>query len=1202
SSYGSSSSGSESGDSAEAASSSSSSSQVVIASGNSSLDSSGGSSLKQKQQRQRGSYASATASSKARGGPTSSAPPAKPASTMKTAIRPLPKMTTDKENETTNPSAAASSSTFAGDIGTPVKPPAAASAATENAVILSPTPYYKVLEERGGKTSPRLTRSAAKRAQTKRAMDSLAQLDNIDDDSDVETPLPNGAHHSENVAAANNDGFDSARIALQFQPPDRYEWQPRQQSKIRKSIQPSGGSSRNVKRTKYNNNTTNHEQMNADQVRQIMTETLQNFSSQNNNEDKLLSLSAEAASARKELEVTKSQLEQMTTKYNALEECMKVKECGERELRERLLHCQKETEDSKRQLEAVQGEKQRLERQIELDGGEWTVERQRMKNEHDDQMQQKEMELQKAKEAQYELSVQSKCTVSELEVVKAKLQEAVSCHEKEMEMIRESANGSKSDWMERVAKLEREKAELNEVNCANEQEVKRLREELDMTKSEYDVRLNEIQNKNDDMIAQKDELIQQLRSDLDDAEYRLDDANRTMEVMQSPKSREAMESEYSREVEVLRNEMKGMKQLLRQMNETNEDLQQKLGQSKDENDVLVMQIQGLEVKIVEAKAPAAELESENTMIVEQLSDRTRELKASQQQLEELAVENEQVLAKLDEKESELRRTVGQMEMQSKQLVDVESKMDSIMSEKESLLSENESLATELNHVQDHVSHLQSQVESLTNNLVASQRQAELLCHHKIESDQKLNELSHQLQSLTTHLEAAQGTISSLEDKLHAKNKYCEQFENIEKKLICEKNVLNEIRRVLHNKVIQLTGNIRVYIRVRPLISSEHQLTLARPSSASGRPSSRGSISSSSQQQQQQQQQQQPEECFHFPGLADRKMGATKSPNYTSFSDLSKQTIELTEPQRDRGGLNPRRKKWKYGFDKVFNPVNDQADVWEGAEPLVQSAVDGHKVCMFAYGQTSSGKTHTMIGDSVNRGIIPRAVEKLFASKKEIEQSFQGDVSVSIKVELLEIYNEEVYDLLNAEAGPKGQKIKIKLNSNEAVNNAVVEASTQDEVQGVLQLAQQRRCVKATKSNAESSRSHLLFTVRFELSSLINEEMNRQGVLHIVDLAGSERLDKSGSQGTLLTEAKHINTSLSALSHVIQKLQEKSDHIPYRDSKLTYLLRDSLGGDSKTLCIVCCSPHQAHFNESLNSIRFAANASKVELKQGNKVDV
>ena len=120
--------------------------------------------------------------------------------------------------------------------------------------------------------------------------------------------------------------------------------------------------------------------------------------------------------------------------------------------------------------------------------------------------------------------------------------------------------------------------------------------------------------------------------------------------------------------------------------------------------------------------------------------------------------------------------------------------------------------------------------------------------------------------------------------------------------------------------------------------------------------------------------------------------------------------------------------------------------------------------------------------------------------------------------------------------------------------------------------------------------------------MTNEEMNREGLLHIVDLAGSERLDKSGSQGTLQTEAKHINTSLLVLSRVIQKLQDKSEHIPYKDSKLTYLLRDSLGGDSKTLCIVCCSPHQAHFSESLNSIRFAVNASKVELKQGNKVDV
>merc|ERR1712032_1377054 len=116
---------------------------------------------------------------------------------------------------------------------------------------------------------------------------------------------------------------------------------------------------------------------------------------------------------------------------------------------------------------------------------------------------------------------------------------------------------------------------------------------------------------------------------------------------------------------------------------------------------------------------------------------------------------------------------------------------------------------------------------------------------------------------------------------------------------------------------------------------------------------------------------------------------------------------------------------------------------------------------------------------------------------------------------------------------------------------------------------------------------------------------RSGCLHIIDLAGSERVDKSGSHGALLTEAKYINTSLSALALVIEKLQAKKkssaeQHIPYRDSKLTYLLRNSLGGDSKTLAIVCCSPHQANFQESLNSIRFAAKASKVELKKANQV--
>merc|ERR1711957_461695 len=155
----------------------------------------------------------------------------------------------------------------------------------------------------------------------------------------------------------------------------------------------------------------------------------------------------------------------------------------------------------------------------------------------------------------------------------------------------------------------------------------------------------------------------------------------------------------------------------------------------------------------------------------------------------------------------------------------------------------------------------------------------------------------------------------------------------------------------------------------------------------------------------------------------------------------------------------------------------------------------------------------------------------------------------------------------------------------------------------------------TNSNAESSRSHFLFTMHFDVTSTTPDghggesvEHVRSGCLHIIDLAGSERIDKSGSHGARLTEAKHINTSLSALALVIEKLQAKQKsssteyHIPFRDSKLTYLLRNSLVGDAKTLAIVCCSPHQSHFQESLNSIRFATKMSKVDLKEANKVNV
>eukprot|EP00978_Attheya_sp_CCMP212_P000263 scaffold487_cov46-Attheya_sp.AAC.2 len=390
-------------------------------------------------------------------------------------------------------------------------------------------------------------------------------------------------------------------------------------------------------------------------------------------------------------------------------------------------------------------------------------------------------------------------------------------------------------------------------------------------------------------------------------------------------------------------------------------------------------------------------------------------------------------------------------------------------------------------------------------------------------------------------------------------------------------MMDEVRRCLHNKVIQLSGNIRVFVRVRPTLAGE-------ANTASQSASSHKKVVSN-------------ESPFHFPRMCDRDVSSSSSSSsgsVMSSDDVTKHVLEMTEPFKDRGGLSNRRKKWKFGFDNVFTPSENQSDVWNATEPLVQSAIDGFNVCVFAYGQTGSGKTYTMLGDAKNEGLIARSVRKFFTTKHEVEAASRGSSSVDISVELLEIYNEHVRDLLAPNSGPGGKEIKLNVNSNDAVGNVLASVSSQKEVMDILSVAQSRRCVRATKSNAESSRSHMIFTMHFSLSN--TNGFSRQGKLHICDLAGSERLGKSGansvSGSTLLKETQNINSSLSTLSNVIEKLQSGSPHVPYRDSKLTSLLRESLGGDSKTLAVVCCS-HD--FHESLCSLRFAAKVNQVNLK-------
>ena len=236
----------------------------------------------------------------------------------------------------------------------------------------------------------------------------------------------------------------------------------------------------------------------------------------------------------------------------------------------------------------------------------------------------------------------------------------------------------------------------------------------------------------------------------------------------------------------------------------------------------------------------------------------------------------------------------------------------------------------------------------------------------------------------------------------------------------------------------------------------------------------------------------------------------------------------------------------------------------------------------------------MLGDNesqVNEGLIFRSIRKLFDAKARIEDLSRGNKTITMTVEILEIYNEQVRDLLS----PKAVET-LKISGNKAVGSVKQPIDDETDVLKTLKRAQQRRTVKATVSNSVSSRSHFLFTIEYTISS--KDGTKQVGKLNICDLAGSERLSKSGAHitgGSLLKETKHINLSLSSLSNVIERLQAGDKNVPFRDSKLTTLLRDSLIGDSKTLCIICCNPLQAHIHETLCSLRFAAKINKVDLK-------
>ncbi|KAH7910196.1 P-loop containing nucleoside triphosphate hydrolase protein [Hygrophoropsis aurantiaca] len=422
-------------------------------------------------------------------------------------------------------------------------------------------------------------------------------------------------------------------------------------------------------------------------------------------------------------------------------------------------------------------------------------------------------------------------------------------------------------------------------------------------------------------------------------------------------------------------------------------------------------------------------------------------------------------------------------------------------------------------------------------------------------------------SLTAQISALQAERSALQAQLDAGTSTISQRNLDLESALRQINELEEevregesIRRKLHNLVQELKGNIRVFCRVRPILPSD-----ASPPTPD-EPADAGAD-------------------IAFPDKRDRK--------------------EIVMSSASSNAMGQERKEvYNFGFDRVFEPHSSQSDVFEEISHLAQSCIDGYNVCIFAYGQTGSGKSFTMEGGSTEAtcGMIPRAVNQVFKVAQDLRSK---GWEYKMEGQFLEIYNETINDLLGkGEFDKKKHEIKHDKSGTRVTDVNVVSLQSPSEVRSILKVANSRRTVAATLMNERSSRSHSVFTLRISGLNMHTGEQC-EGSLNLVDLAGSERLNSSGaaSDKERLKETQNINRSLSALGDVIAALGEKSEknekHIPYRNSKLTYLLQNSLSGNSKTLMILNLSPLAAHLNESLTSLRFATKVNNTTIGTAKK---
>ncbi|KAL2268502.1 hypothetical protein VTJ83DRAFT_3348 [Remersonia thermophila] len=569
------------------------------------------------------------------------------------------------------------------------------------------------------------------------------------------------------------------------------------------------------------------------------------------------------------------------------------------------------------------------------------------------------------------------------------------------------------------------------------------------------------------------------------------------------------------------------------------DLEQKKQQLEDQMDELRHQLDSQRDEISSLQQDkhrmSLEMEAERMKHKYQLEDKERELRHEVEKVQR------ELQSRIDQLTREHRETIEAIERRHRaELADEQAQKARELGELRTRLgAEQQDLSLELTKKSREVQEMRAQIEELQLDLDREQTLKKTLQNQMTEMSTNNMVLEDRVRSLQAKIEFLESDSKQQSDSFAAMEARLQEAlrvaDEARQKLIKEETE----RRVLFNKYQELKGNIRVMCRVRPILDP-----------------------------------------------AEGEGAKIAFPDHKTSSQ-----IDVTGPEEKNSLGAVTRRVLPFEFDRVFDPSVTNEEVFGEISQLVQSALDGYNVCIFCYGQTGSGKTYTM---SSPDGMIPRATHMIYDTITKLREK---SWSYTMEGSFVEVYNEELHDLLTPPGPGKQPRLEIRHDDQRKqttiVNCKTVALDSPDKVEQMLRQAQNNRSVAATKANERSSRSHSVFMLRITGENSATHE-RCEGTLNLVDLAGSERLKHSQAEGDRMRETQNINKSLACLGDVIEALGRGSGHVPYRNSKLTHLLQYSLGGNSKTLMFVMVSPLEAHLKETITSLRFATKVHNTHI--------